>query len=451
MGISSGCCGGSQPSTGKTKQSLVLQHSQVPERSDQVVLNSDNDVFSNDNGNIRLTKVQKVFRLSNIFDGSEVIDGVLRFTFSKLKQEKKLSDLDISVLIDCYCKYRDQPEFHCIKCNYEVTRYNAGNVFVSDESELYFSKCRKRGNDVYVAWVNKKFSPLIDASDMPFFDPAYVGYRKRKSQTRLLYVTGSMNKHLANTLGYDRGWLHFGRLFNNFITNLRKKYGRVEFVRTWQSHETGYPHFHALLYFLDQSFNVVRWVKGNEISFRLPAHSGHRSYIKKAFKGGFIDICCCHSSRNALEDMLKYITRDIDGSGTKSDLTNTLIWYFRRQAWGLSRNFCECFGVTSDVASDETEQSEVSDVINDYISNYEKKTFRVLVSIEVLPIIDVFKHRHLLDIGEDPPCSFVASGAIFDSLLCSLRVDLNYFWEKKVVRNSKIGVPVYRWVLVRGD
>lgn len=265
--------------------------------------------------------------------------------------------------------------------------------------------------------------------------------RKRKCKTNMLYITGSMNQHQANQDGYDRGWLSFGRYFNNFITNLRKKYGKIEYIRAWQSHESGYPHFHAMLFFKNKEFTVVKWIgkKGKnkgKPSFRLAPNSSDRRYIKKAFKGGFIDIICLSDSKEAFEDVLKYVTRDLEGG--ESDLTNTMVWYFKRQAWAMSKSLKEMFGVKEDIDSEQTIENEVFDEIDPNKHNYEKK----LIRIEIFPLFTTDFLLETMKISDKPP----PDDEVFDGNYDDFLNYIKFNYVKKEVKNSKCEVPVYRWV-----
>ncbi|GAJ08739.1 unnamed protein product, partial [marine sediment metagenome] len=211
-------------------------------------------------------------------------------------------------------------------------------VTVPFESYKYhFPHACKRGNSVYTDIIKERFKPFLEQEPITFFDPAYVGVRNRKSTTRMLYITGTTD---PKTCGYDRGWLSFGKRWNSFITNLRKQFGSIVYIRTWQSQKNGYPHFHALLYFKDRKFTVVPWVhKNGKISYRLPSRLKCRSAIKKAWRWGGLDILCVGNTHDSFTDLLKYVTRDL--AGGECDLTNTMVWYFGKQSFGISENFAK--------------------------------------------------------------------------------------------------------------
>lgn len=126
----------------------------------------------------------------------------------------------------------------------------------------------------------------------------------------MLYITGASNPSLSSI---GQGWLSFGERWNSLITNIRRyfKHHKIYYIRTWQSQENGYPHFHALVYFEGKSFTVVKWKHPNrKISYRLPSRIKNRTAIKKAWKFGNIDIVAVDDTQDALKDLLKYITRD---------------------------------------------------------------------------------------------------------------------------------------------
>ena len=61
-----------------------------------------------------------------------------------------------------------------------------------------------------------------------------------------------------------------GKDFNNWIRNLRKKFGCVSYLRCWEASQRGYLHIHILIMFHDYGFTVAfAQVKGSKRVYRI--------------------------------------------------------------------------------------------------------------------------------------------------------------------------------------
>ncbi|GAI05236.1 unnamed protein product, partial [marine sediment metagenome] len=217
------------------------------------------------------------------------------------------------------------------------------------------------------------------------------------------------------------------------------QFGSIVYIRTWQSQKNGYPHFHALLYFSDYEFTVVPWVHDNgKISYRLPSRLKCRSAIKKAWNWGHIDILCVGDTQDAFTDLLKYVTRDLEGG--ECDLTNCMIWYFERQSFGISKNFAKVVWGTN-VGIGLAEPND-ADLISDsmYNSNLE------LIRIEIYPTIradlvysDPPKTYQIDIFGKDPP----PQSTINTGFLERLTMDYDLIECKP---SKKFDCPVFMYV-----
>ena len=82
---------------------------------------------------------------------------------------------------------------------------------------------------------------------------------------------------LFATITYDvnrctirEAWENIGEDFNNWIRNLRKKFGRISYLRGWESSQKGYPHIHVLMIFHDHNFQVAfSQLKKNRLVYRI--------------------------------------------------------------------------------------------------------------------------------------------------------------------------------------
>ena len=385
----------------------------------------------NEWGSLRLCKVQSAFGYD-----------------SKIHKQETL--LDTNFLTEIYTRWRDLKEVVPIKYVYQdkELRYlgsdaqkyvngvyaitghlyseHKGYVTIPKEvNEWKFPIAVKRGNEQYIRIIKDRMAPFLQQEPITFFDRSW-GVKK----TNMLYVTLTVDPAYC---GNDMGYLDFGTWFNSWITNLRNQFGDLVYIRAWQSQESGYCHAHALIYFIDTEFTAVYWKPDN--SFRLPSRSKVRSAIKKAWRWGNCDIICVDNTQDAFKDLLKYVTRDLEGG--ESDLTNALLWYFRRQAFAISRNFAEV--VWGEPRSIDLAEPGNADLIEPNMCNSNLP----LIRIEIFPMIrqDLFSKAfeiHNKTLMEPPP---ITESDAF--LLERLVMDCDMV---ECSRNEEFDCPVFMYV-----
>ncbi|GAI11308.1 unnamed protein product, partial [marine sediment metagenome] len=239
-------------------------------------------------------------------------------------------------------------------------------------------KSIKRCNDVYVKAIKQKMSVFLDQEPRVFFNRDW-GVKRTNALSIVLEYDAT-----KYTLG--EAWFYVGIDFNRFLSNLKKQFGAISHIRAWQSHDSGMPHIHVIIYFKDFEFSVQSW---NDGSFRVhpkqkvkPNGKYCRQAIKDSWKQGFVDIKCIDSMGDTFKDLLKYVTRDLDGGAYTR--TNAMAWYFRKQSFGISRDFKEVvWGI-----SDSIGLVEPSDA--DAISKIRSNSNRELIAIEVFPIFPAY-------------------------------------------------------------
>lgn len=106
----------------------------------------------------------------------------------------------------------------------------------------------KRGDEKYSRKGMFKFQGFrASVPNEGFFD-----WRTRgRVDSPLLFVTLTFD---PKRIGLAGSWRSVGKLFNRWITLKRSKFGKIDVVRTWESHESGVCHVHALLLFKDYVF-----------------------------------------------------------------------------------------------------------------------------------------------------------------------------------------------------
>ena len=391
--------------------------------------------FCNEWGSLRLRKVQFSF-------GYDRKRGI---------QDRELTNGDLREITDLYTRWRDTAEIVPIRYVYQENTiedwgdksklytdfvYNntgkllhdyKGYVTVPRErSEWRFPVAVKRGNDEYIRLIQERLKPFLNNEPIIFFEDDW-----GEKTTNALYLTGTVDPAIC---GNDRGYLEFGSWWNSFITNIRSQIGDLVFIRSWQSQKNGYPHFHAILYFKDKEFTAVRWIgEDGRISYRLPSRSGDREILKRAWKWGNLDIQCIQNMSESFTDLLKYVTRCLEGG--ESDLTNALLWYFQRQAFGISDNFVKDVWGLENVALVEPTNA-------DLIDRHKSNSKSDLIRIEIYPTIrrDLFSKtvQTSFETWEDPPPFNESDFKILNYLIrdCDL---------VECKRSEKFDVPVFMW------
>ena len=377
--------------------------------------------FCNSYGSIRINLIRKHFGLHTHTIGSylDKKTNMLNMINARI-QERQLTESDLEEIRSLYVQWRDKREFlplclfykhnALIECNaigttpekyidfiFKHTGKKATAVgdIVSVNGERFewaFPESIKRGNEPYVKAIRERFEKAFFSKPPIEFFSEIEGDKR----TPMLYVSGTIDQE---THEIAEAWLHFGNYWNSFITNLRQQYGEIAYIRVWQSQENGYPHFHALIYFAEKEFTVVRWINadGSE-SYRLPSRSKDRKKIKGCWKQGNLDIICVQDTHKTFKDMLKYITRDLEGG--ESDLTNAMLTYFGKQAFSYSDKFAEfVWDNNENVALLEPSNA---DLINDVSSNSNFELLR----IEVFPILPHSFFKFNIETNEDPPNEF---------------------------------------------
>src|SRR4030042_3495018 len=138
----------------------------------------------------------------------------------------------------------------------------------------------KREDSMYRKQDNARMAPIFKAAEsiQPFFNRKT---RKVNSQTNCLYVTGTIPHNISLGAAWER---EISYHFNLFMTRLRRKYHRVWIVwRTWEANESGYPHFHAILYFPDMLFTCFRYKN----KWRGPSRGSLRVFLGAHYEPSF--------------------------------------------------------------------------------------------------------------------------------------------------------------------
>lgn len=194
-------------------------------------------------------------------------------------------------------------------------------------------KCSKRGNDVYGHRVKRSLNWLSMGENVTFFTASDFTTEKQVYSSALWL-----------TLTYDvercprsDAIMNIGKEWNRFISALRRKYGKISVLRTWECSEKGYPHIHAILLFHEAKFSVFPHFseKEGQLSFRIKEKDDIAS-----FWHSHADVQAISSTKKLFSYMKKYQTKTLMASDSpKGTRTMSLLWLFRRRGFSVSGDF----------------------------------------------------------------------------------------------------------------
>lgn len=430
-----------------------------------------------DKGSVRVALVRKHFGLHYVGD-------------SRVKAQIKPLKPFLNDIIDLHVNWRDTVEIMPIRYVFKkvvnldlkktpvdpdkwINEYNIRTskmavrfnelsdivVYEIEDPEWVRIKSCKRGNDVYTRRVKEKFDTLIkwsksdECKNKIGFSIRESKNRNRVKKTNLLLVSGTCDHKITGSIG--NSWLKFGGYWNSFITNVREKFHGCEFIRCWQSQENGYPHFHALIYFPNYKFTVVKKLEWSDrkqkevVVWRIHNrqqlnHKPAINQIVDCWKEGSIDVRAVSSLKEGLTEVLKYVTRDLIGG--ESELTNAMVWYFGNQSYSISKNFVKSLtGKTEKELCIDLAEPSNADLIKAEGFIQRSNSKKNLVRIEVFPLIPLsffpdFKQKRVENY-EDPPSLPPPVVDFLDRFADSCRpVKLK---EKKLSDGSVVDVVVY--------
>ncbi|GAH95425.1 unnamed protein product [marine sediment metagenome] len=245
--------------------------------------------FSNSSGMIRLFKTREWF-----------LDGG-----------------DIGGLVDVYKKWVAQDEF----LHFAVFE---GDTKVREVAVL----CSKRGNAVYRYRVEDRLSPLLNL-DVPAGNRSW-------NKTKVCFVTLTYDTKLSSP---QEAWVSISKSFNTWITNVRNQFGKVSYLKCFESTRGGYPHLHLVLVFHEVDFSYFA-LKGK---FRVSR------IIRDKIKGNwssFADIEAVISPKQAIHYVLKYLLKthgdsapgktawEISCEGVEKTLA--ILWAYKKRGYSVS-------------------------------------------------------------------------------------------------------------------
>jgi len=225
-----------------------------------------------------------------------------------------------------YREWRDYDEYALFQRQVDRLR-ETGEI----EKETIAIKGAKRGNDVYWWRLWKRLKFLRSLKNYTLFDP---------------HASMKLSNVLFVSLSYDigrstirEGWETVGEEFNKWIRNLRKKYGRISYLRCWESTSKGYPHIHVVMIFHDYQFKIAfsQLKRTRHGSYRRVYRIKEKTEFEKSYHS-FVDVEAVQKMREGISYIMKYLRKDDYPLQT---LTLALCWLFRKRSFAVNGDFHE--------------------------------------------------------------------------------------------------------------
>lgn len=195
---------------------------------------------------------------------------------------------------------------------------------------VYYTLASKRGNSKYhdraMARLTKALKLLEKLDKRYFVRKSYTGIF-----TSAIFVTITLDR--TKFLNRTEAWHSIGRLVDNFVRAMEKRYGKAFVLRgNYEAHDDGFPHVHLLFIFEKHVFRCFYQRKK-----RVYRIYDKRS-IEKLFPYGFIDIEALVKRKKAISYAVKYSVKLLDDNASeKAILSLALSWFFRKHGFTFRR------------------------------------------------------------------------------------------------------------------
>lgn len=174
----------------------------------------------------------------------------------------------------------------------------------------------KRGDSFYCYKTLNRWDILTDSVQDD-------DYNVGRSMTGAVWVT------LTYANQCEENWDTIGHDFNRFISALRKRYGEIDVVRAWESHESGLPHAHVILLFREKRFKTFRY---NEV-WRLEA----KDELAECWRYGNSDWQGVYDLQGMLGYLKKYMRKFLSHDVKHAVRNLAKLWIHRKRTFSVSR------------------------------------------------------------------------------------------------------------------
>lgn len=193
-------------------------------------------------------------------------------------------------------------------------------------------KAAMRGNEYYVERTKECLQKRIGhIPDYSFYQTTSHAVEK----SPLVFVTLTYEERKL-----EEKWHDIGKDFNRFLSGIRREFGEAEFLRVWESHESGMPHVHVVFRLPKDLPCMALTGRSGRRTWRVIGEDRNR--IRRHWKHGFSDVKSIASTDGMCSYVMKYLEKDVlGGEGEKHVLTVAMLWHFEKRAYSISRRFFE--------------------------------------------------------------------------------------------------------------
>ncbi len=197
------------------------------------------------------------------------------------------------------------------------------------ENTYKMAKAAKRGNDVYSAKLRKRLNHLYNLPQREFFN---FKDRNRRHKTRAVFVTLTYRRDLR----LDEAWENIGSDYNRWVSAMRKAFGKISIIRSFEAQSDGFPHIHCILLFREAEFETFFYNGKWRLS--------RKRELEKYWGWGFCDMFAMYSLGAGVGYVMKYVTKVnnallAEKKNRKDVLSLALMWIFRKRAFSVSKDF----------------------------------------------------------------------------------------------------------------
>jgi hypothetical protein len=203
----------------------------------------------------------------------------------------------------------------------------------SDDSRMVIY-APKRGDLKYASIVRRKFESLsfnFKNSQVKCFN-----YGERGGLVNSRFVS-LVFEYDSNRFGLAEAYGRVGADLNRALSLLRRRFGRIAVVRVFESHESGYPHIHVIVGFLEHKFS------GRFMSGRYCVVGKDWKLLESCWSYGFVRNRLVDSFDGGIRYLSKYLIKNVsyqsaitDDGYSKGAKTLALLWLFGKRAYGIS-------------------------------------------------------------------------------------------------------------------
>ena len=169
--------------------------------------------------------------------------------------------------------------------------------------------------------------------DKIFPDTDFTSSAHSHARTSYLFLTLSYYRS-DRTIG--ECWTQLSQDFNRFCAWLRKRNGRIAFIKGYSAHKDGYPHIHAILIF-DKKWLIKRHLdRDGRVSWRLAHYGVKKQEFERLWGQGWVDVKAVTNPRYAINYIVGYITGEHSNNNLLDDLSLSLSYLYRKRSFSVS-------------------------------------------------------------------------------------------------------------------